>query len=282
MSKTMKFKMTIKRISAGLTEEEYERARRYVKDITSRIDANNPNYSALEREAQLGVVRDIQAQRLPPNIRIPSRRKPLDYLRTVHRHVGSLPLSIRSYLSPGSWTSSGGSFKLAEEAGYDICKIMLDIAQQNANATLLEIGAGYAGFKSEQPAGIKKLAMTAGDKLGKTVYVHFTNLTRWHRQLPDGIVEHHGFVARDIEFLANDGVTAADIIYSQCAAYFEPELGKFVTGASRLLKPNGYLIFNAPTMQHNTLVGMAYHLGLKLEKSLELGGENGNLYVFRK
>ena len=272
----------LQRAVLGFTNQEYANGRQYAETIISRINPANPNYSILEREANMGVRRDIQAQRLPPNVRVPSRRKPVKYLKTVHDHTGSWPLAARSYFSPGSWTSSGGSFKLADDAGYDLSNIMLDIVQQNGTATLLEVGAGYAGFKSESPAGIRKLVDAAGDQIGKNIQVHFTNLTKWHEQLPKGVAEHPGYVARDVGLLQQEGVRSADVIYSQCAAYFEPELEKFVAGSARLLNKNGYFIFNGPTAKHQVIVQTARESELKLEKQVELGGQNGNLYVFRK
>ncbi len=279
----MNFKIEIKRVIKGFTKVEYGRIQKYVNKITTRVMNQSNNFPILKREIIMSIERDIQAQRLPPNIKVPSRKKPLAYLKVVHDNIGSWSLAIRSYLVSGSWTSSGGSFKLAEESGYDIAKLILDIESKNGSATFLEIGAGYAGFRSKSPIGIKKLVELYEPKLGKTIHIHFTNLTDWHSTLPKGVTEHAGFTAQDIKFLSEDGFKIpVDVIYSQCAAYFEFEIGEFAVSSAEMLNKNGYLIFNAPHQKEEAIIARTEKKNIILEKRVEFGGENGNLYVFRK
>src|SRR3989344_6186068 len=120
---------TFDRLRNGLTVPEYEKYRSALSHLTARLDPNDPEYARLEREIALGVFRDIQAQRLPPNVRVPPRSRPLEYLTTVHDELGSWVHAIETYLTPGSWTSSGGSFKLAEDAGYDIPAFLIERAR---------------------------------------------------------------------------------------------------------------------------------------------------------
>lgn len=271
----------LERLRSGFSREEHEKARTYLEMITSKIPRSDPERDELVRQAELGVKRDIQAQRLSPNIRVPPRRRPIKYLQTMRKQLGSWPRAARSFLSPGSWTSSGGSFKLAEDAGYDIPKIMDEMHGRQGNATFLEIGAGYAGFKSPAPVGISRLAKVVGGRLGKSVNIHFTNLTKWHDGLPLGITEHPGVLARDIAALGKQ-IGSADVIFSQVGAYFEPRLADFISGASHLLRVRGYLMFNAPSSKHDEILRHAGARGLILEKMKEFGGHNGNFYVFRK
>jgi hypothetical protein len=269
-------------VKVAFSTAEREKLETYFEKLMSKVDPSDPDYSKLEKETFLAIVRDIQAQRLPPNTRIPSRKNIVKYLKTVHNATGNWIVAFLSLLSPGSWTSTGGSFKLAEESGYDIVKMMIEKEYENGQATLLEIGAGYAGFKSDVPLGIKKLVEKAGDKMGNTIFAHFTNLTKWHDSLPKGVVEHPGYAARDILLLREEGVCSVDVIYSQCAAYFEPKIEKFVSGSAELLKSNGYLIFDAKPTDNEKICKTAEACYLQIEKIKELGGANGNLYVLRK
>jgi len=267
----------LKCLTKGLTFNEYETLSRYKNKIMSRVDFND-NFN-LEKETEMGVYRDIQAQRLPPNVKIPSRKKPFSYVKTIYNNTNNLGLTFLSYLSPGSWTSSGGSFKLAEDNGYDITKIILDIEKEKGNAKLLEIGAGYAGFKSKEEKGIKKLANVAQDKLGNSVFAYFTNLTKWHNDLPKGVLEYPGYTARDIKFL-KDELGNVDLIYSQCAAYFEPKINEFVKGAELLLNKCGLLIFNVDQYKEKEMLKNVDKL--VFENKFFIGGSNGTLYIFKK
>ena len=115
------FKMSlVDRSLLGLTQDESEK---YLSAINIIGSLNNLyGDGRLRNQVQMGVIRDIQAQRMLPNVPVPSRRNVLKYLDTVHQNTGSLQLAVRSWLSSGSWTSSGGSFKLAEDAGYDLAE----------------------------------------------------------------------------------------------------------------------------------------------------------------
>lgn len=268
----------IKRLTKGLTRDEYNKLLYFKSLIMSRMDQNDPNFSELENEVAMGIFRDIQAQRIPPNVKVPSRRKPLQYLKTIHDSAGSWTKAALCYLSPGSWTSSGGTFKLAEDIGFDITKLLLDLEKDKGKAGLIEVGAGYAGFKSKEPKGIKKLVREAGDKLGHTIHASFTNLTNWHNYLPEGVNEYPGFLAREIKLLGEP----VDIVYSQCAAYFEPRVREFIEGAAGLLRNEGLLIFNARPERKDEIAEEAEKNGLECKKKVALGEENGDLYVFEK
>jgi hypothetical protein len=269
-----------------LSKQEREKFERNRKKIISRIPdhLDKNSYEYLIKEIDMGLYRDIQAQRLPPNIKIPSRKKPLKYIKTMYENTRNLKTSLVSLFLPGSWTSSGGSFKLAEDASYDIIDLLSKREQENGKAVLLEVGAGYAGFKSQSPQGIHKLYKEVGEKLGKTIFVHFTNLSEWHNELPNGVTEHAGYAARDIEHLIKEAnLNDVDVIYSQCAAYFEPFIGKFVESSSHLLNVHGKLIFNAPENKEKEILEKYECLPLDLELSERLEGEsNGTLYVFRR
>ena len=189
----------------GFTRQEDDQIEKYSRVIMLRVDKADPYYSQLEKEVLMSVKRDLQAKRIPPNARIPSRlQHPFGYVKKSHENGLRWFDAARSYFAPGSWTSSGGSFKLAEDAGYNIASILTAISRKNPRAVFLEIGAGYAGFKSGRLVGINKLVQVAGSELGNRIHIHFTNLTPWHANLPDGVTEHPGYVARDINHLENE------------------------------------------------------------------------------
>src|SRR3989338_409042 len=103
-----------------LSKTEREKFRRNKNKLVSRINLDESSRDFLIREIDMGLYRDIQAQRLPPNVKVPSRKKPIEYVNTMYKNTGNLKTSLVSLFSPGSWTSSGGSFKLAEDADYNI------------------------------------------------------------------------------------------------------------------------------------------------------------------
>ncbi len=267
-----------------LSKSEREKFYRNRDKIISKI----PTYlegevlKDLSDEISMGLFRDIQAQRIPPNVKVPSRKKPFEYLKTVYQNTNSLKIPLVSFFSPGSWTSSGGSFKLAEESGYDLTEILLDKEKQNGKSILIEIGAGYAGFKSETPQGISKLVNKAESKMGNTIFANFTNLSNWHEGLPNGVKEFPGYVARDIfSLVLENKLDTPDVIYSQCAAYFEAFIGLLVQGSSEILNEDGLLIFNAPKGYVEKI--LSHTKKLTLENKIKLKGSNdGDLYVFRK
>lgn len=202
------------------------------------------------------------------------------YLATVRNSTGSWPLAVRSYLSPGSWTSSGGSFRLAEKTGFDLVAYLMDCEQTTGSARLLEVGAGYAGLRSGGRDGIGKLVTAAGRTMGDTVFAHFTNLTPWHGRLPEGVIEHPGYAARDVHLL-QDVVGPVNVVYSQCAAYFEPNIGRFIDGAESMLTDGGMLIFNARPSVGADIAESADRNGLQ-GQTFELGEENGTVHVLHK
>jgi len=68
----------------------------------------------------MGVNRDLQAKKMRPNVPVPSRRKVIPFLKMMHQETGSMLKAILAFGFDGPWTSSGGSFRLAREIGFDI------------------------------------------------------------------------------------------------------------------------------------------------------------------
>lgn len=246
----------------------------------------------LEEEINMSVHRDLQARRLPPNVKIPSRRNVFAYLKTMYQARGSVYDAIHSLMAPGGWTSSGGSFKLAENNEIDLDIIIEKILEENGKAGFLEVGAGYAGLYGREqeeysPKGVGTLAERFRDQIGATLEIHLTNLTNWHSDLPEGIKEHGGFIASTLDGLGEEGVEegSIDIAYSQCAAYFDKNIDIFIAQVSRLLRSSengGYLIFNGKTEEEEKIMTAADQNGLKLERKKVIGGMNGTLFIFKK
>ncbi|WP_256753993.1 hypothetical protein [Mesorhizobium sp. Mes31] len=239
------------------------------------------------RSIRMGVKRDLQARRLRPNVPIPSRRKPIKYLNAVYRETGSIRDTFVSFLHDGAWTSSGGSFRLAEQIGFDLLheadrRLRIDGALQ-----YLEVGGGWAGLKSppsSKPRDIASLARHFENGLGQNVFFHFTNLTQWHAELPAGIVEHPYVTAAGLSVLDTQGLQAGtvDILYSQAAAYFETDVKSFLTAASTLLRNGGLLIFNLRPEFAGLVSECASANGLAMRKWCHAGGMNGVIVAFEK
>jgi hypothetical protein len=271
----------IKRYFA-LSKDELKKFNEYEEILLSKVDINDSNYDTLKKELQMGIFRDIQAQRLPPNIKVPSRiRHPFKYINTLKEHVG-LKNAIIGIFGHGSWTSSGGSFKLADDSGYDILAMMKDTLNQKGSANYLEIGAAYAGLKTENLTGVNKLIKNFEGDLGDKVNIYFTNLTSWHKNLPNGVKEFPGYVAREIVLLNEKEHINPDLIYSQAAAYFEPKIELFIQGAGEILSPKGKLLFNGKITDDEKITSEAKNVGLDLEYKKDYGENNGNFYVFNK
>lgn len=238
-------------------------------------------------QLNLAVARDIQARQLPPNVAVPSRRRALRFISTVYRATGSATLAVSALFRAGSWTSSGGSFRLADAVGVDVAAMVRDgIAGGEFN--LLEVGGAWAGFHPrQQPAETLSLAALAkmhGSVLGGRLNLHFTNLTQWHTGLPVGVTEHPYVTAAGLSSVATAGVEPAtiDLIYSQAAAYFEPDIEAFIRSASALLRPGGYLLFNYTTEAESEVSRAIATHGLECERSTLLGGMNGKVSLFAK
>lgn len=111
-----------------------------------------------------------------------------------------------------------------------------------------------------------------------------TNLTPWHTDLPDGVVEHPYITAGALSALENRGVApgSLDVIYSQAAAYFEADHPSFLQAAARLLRPGGTLLFNhRPELSGEVDVLLATY-GVRRSKRIELGGMNGSVVSFQR
>lgn len=238
------------------------------------------------REIKKGIYRDLQSRRLRPDVPIQPRRQICRYVSQMTRETGSSYQGLSSLLFDGAWTSSGGSFRLAEAIQVDLGKYALERAHQDQGFRFLEIGAGWAGFKHPRSVGVCQnvadLALLLKPYLGKSAFLHFTNLTKWHSALPSGVFEHPHLTAASLKAIESQGVTAAsvDIIYSQAAAYFEQDLTIFLFAAARLLRPNGRLIFNYRTELAEQVVANALAAGLRRHISHDLGGMNGQLVCF--
>lgn len=239
------------------------------------------------RSIKMGVKRDLQARRLRPNVPIPSRRNPLKYLGTVFRETGSIRDTFSSFLHDGAWTSSGGSFRLAEQLGFDLLDEADRRLRSEGELQYLEVGGGWAGLKgpaSERPRDIAGLARYFGPAVGETAFFHFTNLTRWHDELPKGIIEHPYVTAAGLSVLDAQGIRSGsiDILYSQAAAYFEVDVVSFLAAASKLLRAGGLFIFNLQPNYAGAVSDYARSHGLLLRKWCDLGGMNGVIVAFEK
>ncbi|MFA6461866.1 MAG: hypothetical protein WCV90_06380 [Candidatus Woesearchaeota archaeon] len=260
----------------GLTQSEELKWQEAYGLILARAEEKT-NLKAL----RTGIYRDLQAQKIPPNVTMSTRRHPVDYLLQARLVLGSWPDAFLSYLSPSTWTSSGGSFKLAEERlGYDLVNILLEKEKKQGQSSILEVGAGYAGFKSQPAQGMCKLSHVANDKMGNTINAYFTNLSRWHEQLPNGVEEFPGVTASTLDCLSGR-ISPLDIIYSQWGAFYDPLIDRFIPSASGLLKSDGLLIFNHSTFYEGEILNEAKKNLLSLEKKVELHPGN-NIYAFRK
>lgn len=239
------------------------------------------------RSIRMGIKRDLQARRLRPNVPVPSRRNPLRYLNAVFQETRSVRDTFNAFLHDGAWTSSGGSFLLAEQVGFDLlheaeCRLQAEGALQ-----YLEVGGGWAGMKSpasQKPRDIAGLARHFGPAVGETVVFHFTNLTQWHGQLPKGIIEHPYVTAAGLSVLDTQGIQSGsiDILYSQAAAYFEVDVLSFLAAASSLLRAGGLFIFNFRSQHAGSVLDFARPHGLLLRNWRDLGGMNGIVVAFEK
>ncbi len=233
-----------------------------------------------------GVKRDLQARKLRPNVAVPPRRNIIAYLGTMRRETGSSLRALHSLLHDGSWTSSGGSFLLAERLGYDFNKMIADHMEREEPFRFLEVGGGWAGFKSDSQENrdIAGLRRSFAENLDVKLHLHFTNLTPWHSSLPKGVKEHPFVTGASLSIVQSQGCLpgTVDVIYSQAAVYFEPDIGRFFRNAEALLKPGGLLIFNHPESAEGLLADMAKKHKLVLKNKIEMGGMNGIVVAYEK
>jgi hypothetical protein len=89
----------------------------------------------------------------------------------MHKETGSMLKAILAFGFDGPWTSSGGSFRLAREIGFDIAHHAKNIHHKNGTVTFLEIGAAWAGFRAEEAtshqAAISGLAQSFREQPGR-------------------------------------------------------------------------------------------------------------------
>ncbi len=239
------------------------------------------------RSIKMGIKRDLQAQVLRPNVPVPPRRQTLRYLDVMRRETGSVTKALVSLVHDGAWTSSGGSFRLAEELGYDLVQEAEQRLKQHGTFRYLEIGGAWAGLRGPEtatPRDVAGLAKHFGDALGRRVFLHLTNLTRWHQTLPNGVTEHPFVTAAGLSILQLQGVQpqSVDIVYSQAAAYFETDPQSFLDAAASLLRGSGLLIFNHQPEFSDQLAASAQANGLLQKTSRTLGGMNGTVVAFEK
>jgi SAM-dependent methyltransferase len=164
--------------------------------------------------------------------------------------------------------------------------MVADHVERNEQFRFLEVGGAWAGFKSTSRADrdIAGLSHRFAGHLGKRLHLHFTNLTPWHCSLPLGVTEHPFVTGASLSVVGSQGCFpgTVDVIYSQAAVYFEPDINKFVSNAEALLKPGGLLIFNHPEGAGGLLAGSTLELGLALKNKIELGGMNGIVVAYEK
>lgn len=235
---------------------------------------------------KMGIKRDLQAQILRPNVPVPPRRQILKYLRIVRSETGSFARALASLFRDGAWTSSGGSFRLAEEIEFDLVSESECRLEQNGTLRYLEIGGAWAGLKGPEtakPRDIAGLARHFRQTVGQRVFLHFTNLTQWHKNLPDGVVEHPYVTAAGLAALTYQGVPpkSVDIIFSQAAAYFETDQKSFISAASSLLREVGLLIFNHQPEFSDQLAAYTRAAGLSQIRNRSLGGMNGDVVAYK-
>lgn len=223
---------------------------------------------------------------LRPNVAVPLRRHILAYLGAMRRETGSTLRALRSLLHDGSWTSSGGSFFLAERLGYDFRKMVADHMEREGRFRFLEVGVGWAGFKNQSHEGLNlaDLGRSFATYLGDKLHLHFTNLTPWHSSLPKGVTEHPFVTGASLSIIQSQGCLpgTVDVIYSQAAVYFERDIGTFLRNAKTLLKTGGLVIFNHHESAAGLLAERAEEQGLQLRGTIEIGGMNGIVVAYEK
>ncbi|EFE53637.1 hypothetical protein PROVRETT_07481 [Providencia rettgeri DSM 1131] len=261
-------------------------ARRKIAQIFDEL-----NYQITPQHWQvlcMGINRDLQAKKLRPNVPVPSRRNVLPFLKMMYKETGSIFKALKSFTTDGPWTSSGGSFRLAKEIDFDIPLHIKETHKINGEVTYLEVGAAWAGFNfnnsDSHELNISGLAKSLNAELGKSIFFHFTNLTPWHKKLPNGVIEHPYITASGLRALENRGLTLGnvDIIYSQAAVYFEQDFTTFICNAARLLKEGGVLIFNHEPKIADAMDKVAQQQGLRLMKRKHVGGMNGDIVYYSR
>lgn len=248
---------------------------------------NTLNYSIdghIWSQLCMAIKRDIQAKRLRPNVSVPPRSNPVAFLKTMTRETNSVAKALVALAHDGPWTSSGGSFRLAEEVGVSIEEEARRFIAYKRSFRFLEIGAAWAGFGGNQTqkdgkSNIATLSNAFWQERAENVFLHFTNLTPWHSALPDGVYEHPYVTAAGLSILERQGVRAGsvDFLFSQAAAYFEADHLGFIRSAGRLLAEGGMMIFNHKPELGTELDRFASAIGLELVTRKSIGGMNGDV-----
>ncbi|MDW5500041.1 MULTISPECIES: hypothetical protein [Enterobacterales] len=259
------------------------------RQIALNLSALNYHISPANWQALcMGINRDLQAKKLRPNVPVPSRRQLLSYLKLMRKETGSMLKAILAYGFDGPWTSSGGSFRLARELGFEIPQHIRQVHHKNGSVNYLEIGAAWAGYHPESPVqheeSVAGLAKAFRPLLGQSIRLHFTNLTPWHQALEEGVTEHPWVTASGLPLLEQRGLAAGsvDIIYSQAAAYFEQDFTAFLQGAAKLLRQDGVMLFNHEPNYATEMDDVAWECGLRMVRRRQLGDMNGAVVRYQR
>ncbi|MGE2082644.1 hypothetical protein [Enterobacter asburiae] len=178
----------------------------------------------------MGVNRDLQAKKMRPNVPVPSRRKVIPFLKMMHQETGSMLKAILAFGFDGPWTSSGGSFRLAREIGFDIAHYAKNIHHKNGESHLPGNWCRLGGFSALRnvPAIRRRFPGfpgSSGSNLGKAYSCTSLISHRGMHRCQKAWTEHPYVTAAGLGALENRGVQAGEVDY-----YLLPGSGLFRTG----------------------------------------------------